>query len=176
LIRLQAFSNRLAEIIGRPSTERPFVSDGDPAAFPVWVVGYNPATTGGDWWQYWSDECGFDKAAWRADYDAERAARGKGPSATRQRIDRISQAVPGVLETNIFGAPSTRMANMPTATTTAFDFLVEALRPRIIVAFGVEAQRHLEGWKGGLLLSARHFSRASYAEVDEIIARINRLE
>lgn len=107
------FEINLAEIIGRPSLQRPFVCDGAPSTCSVWIVGYNAATSGGDWWRFWTSGEGFDLGSWRKDYDAERAARGKGPSATRRRIDRLSAKVPDVLETNIYATPSTEMANMP---------------------------------------------------------------
>ncbi|MBD3677570.1 MAG: hypothetical protein HUJ27_04115 [Rhodobacteraceae bacterium] len=166
------FETGLSEIIGRPSTQRPFVCDGDPFLCGVWVVGYNAATTGGDWWQYWTTKKGFDLVSWRRDYDAERASRGKGPSATRRRIDRISARVPAVLETNIFATPSTEMANMPKSTTEAFDYLMSTLNPRLIIAHGVPAARHLGGWTGGRLISCPHLSRTSYDLVDEIIDKL----
>lgn len=135
-------------------------------------MGYNAATAGGDWWQYWTTENGFDLVAWRRDYDAERASRGKGPSATRRRIDRISARVPAVLETNIFATPSTAMANMPRSTSKAFDFLMSKMNPKVIVAHGVPAKRHLESWSGGRLITCPHLSRASYDVVDAIIEKL----
>lgn len=166
------FETGLAKALGRPSTQRPFVCNGDPFSCDVWIVGYNAATTGGDWWQYWTTESGFDLVAWRRDYDAERASRGKGPSATRRRIDRISALVPAALETNIFATPSTAMANMPRSTTEVFDFLMSELNPKVIVAHGVPAATHLESWNGGRLITCPHLSRASYGVVDEIIEKI----
>lgn len=168
----ESFDDKLASIIGKPSSQRPFVCNGLPESCRVWVVGYNAATTGGDWWHYWAAETGFDYTAWRQDYDAERAARGKGPSATRLRIDRLAAAVPALLETNIYAEPSTSMANMPMGTTKAFDLLLSALQPEIIVAHGVPAASHLADWSQGLLITCRHLSRASYDEVDEVIERI----
>lgn len=165
---MTAFETALAEIVGKPSTQRPFVCTGHPSACPVWVVGYNAATTGGDWWRFWSSDRGFDIASWRKDYDAERAARGKGASATRLRIDRLKASVPNILETNIFATPSTSMANMPASNTEAFDLLLATFRPRVIIAHGVPSAKHLEGWTGGELITCPHLSRAGYAIVDEI--------
>jgi hypothetical protein len=165
---MTAFETALAEIVGKPSTQRPFVCTGHPSACPVWVVGYNAATTGGDWWRFWSSDRGFDIASWRKDYDAERAAHGKGASATRLRIDRLKASVPNLLETNIFATPSTSMANMPASNTEAFDLLLATFRPRVIIAHGVPSAKHLEGWTGGQLIACPHLSRAGYAVVDEI--------
>lgn len=169
---IESFDDKLASIIGKPSSQRPFVCNGQPASCRVWVVGYNAATTGGDWWNYWAAETGFDYTAWRQSYDAERAARGKGPSATRLRIDRLAVAVPALLETNIYAEPSTNMANMPIATTKAFDLLISKFQPEIIVAHGVPAAKYLADWSQGLLITCRHLSRASYDSVDEVVERI----
>lgn len=169
------FEEELSRIIGRPSSQRPFVCNGHPGSCPVWVVGHNAATPGGDWWQHWKTGTGFDKGSWLSSYLEDRVARGKGPSATRRRLDRISAAVPGVLETNIYSAPSSAMSNMPSSTTEAFDFLLKTFAPRVIVAHGVEAQRHLSGWTGGRLFAIRHLSRASYGEVDDIIMKLGAL-
>jgi hypothetical protein len=166
------FEIHLAETIGRPSLQRPFVCDGDPSACSVWIVGYNAATTGGDWWRFWSSDEGFDLGSWRKDYDAERAARGKGPSATRLRIDRLTAKVPGVLETNIYATPSTEMANMPVSTMDAFDLLLATFKPRVIIAHGVPAAKHLKGWTDGKLITCPHLSRAGYAIVDEIVEQL----
>ncbi|WP_339108023.1 hypothetical protein [Thioclava sp. GXIMD4216] len=168
------FEMKLAETIGRPSSQRPFVCDGDPSTCSIWVVGYNAATTGGNWWRFWTSDKGFDLGLWRRDYDAERAARGKGPSATRRRIDRLTSKVSGVLETNIHATPSTEMANMPASTTDAFDLLLTTFEPRVIIAHGVPAAKHLQGWTGGKLITCPHLSRASYAVVDEIVKQLER--
>jgi hypothetical protein len=166
------FSERLEELIGKPSAQRPFVCDGFPEECAVWVVGYNAATSGGDWWQYWSSETGFNLTSWRKDYDSERIARGKGPSATRRRIDRIKRALPNLLETNIFATPSTSMANMPAASTEAFDLLLDSLAPRVVIAHGVPAADHLSGWKDGELIKCPHLSRTGYAKVDSTIDEV----
>lgn len=168
------FETNLAAIIGKPSTQRPFVCTGDPSACSVWIVGYNAATTGGDWWQFWSSDSGFDFDSWRKDYDAERAARGKRVSATRLRIDRFKASVPNTLETNIFATPSTKMANMPVSSTEAFDLLLATFTPRVIIAHGVPSANHLAGWTDGELITCPHLSRAGYAIVDEIVDKLRR--
>ncbi len=170
--RVTDFEKHLAAIIGRPSTQRPFVCHGDPSDCSVWIVGYNAATTSGDWWRFWSSDSGFDLASWRKNYDAERAERGKGTSATRRRLDRFRASVPDVLETNIFATPSTKMANMPNSSTEAFDLLLATFKPRIIIAHGVPSASHLAGWTDGRLITCPHLSRAGYAIVDEIVEEL----
>ncbi|NDW02776.1 hypothetical protein [Salipiger sp. PrR002] len=169
---MASFEEKLATIIGRPSTQRPFVCDGFPSDCSVWVVGHNAATTGGNWWQYWSSDSGFDLASWRNDYDAEREERGKGPSATRRRIDRFRASIPNILETNIYATPSKRMASMPDSDTKAFDLMLATLTPRVIIAHGVPAAEHLAGWTDGKLIACPHLSRAGYAIVDAVIAEL----
>ena len=169
---MRDLETQLADIIGRPSTQRPFVCQGHPSSCDIWIVGYNAATTGGDWWRFWSTDKGFDLVSWRRDYDAERAARGKGPSATRRRIDRIKKQVPHVLETNIFATPSTEMANMPKSRTDTFDFLLATCKPRVIVAHGIPAAKHLASWNAGRLITCPHLSRAGYLVVDNVIEKL----
>lgn len=171
---MTAFETDLAAIIGKPSTQRPFVCTGHPSSCPVWVVGYNAATAGGDWWRFWSPDRGFDFVSWRRDYDAERAARGKGASATRLRIDRLKSSVPNILETNIFATPSTKMSNMPASNTEAFDFLLTTFRPRVIIAHGKPSANHLASWTDGELIACPHLSRAGYAVVDEIVEKLRK--
>ncbi len=171
---MKTFETELAAIIGKPSTQRPFVCNGHPSACSIWVVGYNAATAGGDWWRYWSSNSHFDYASWRKDYDAERAARGKKPSATRLRIDRLKAYVPDLLETNIYSTPSTSMANMPASNTKAFDLLLATYKPRVIIAHGVPSAAHLTSWTGGKLITCPHLSRTGYTTIDEIIDRLQR--
>jgi hypothetical protein len=127
---------------------------------------------GNYWWRLWSSNEGFDLGSWRKDYDAERAARGKGPSATRLRIDRLTAKVPGVLETNIYATPSTEMANMPVSTMDAFDLLLATFKPHVIIAHGVPAAKHLKRWTDGKLITCPHLSWAGYAIVDEIVEQL----
>ncbi|MFU8863875.1 MAG: hypothetical protein ACNA7O_08160 [Rhodobacterales bacterium] len=169
---MTSFETRLARIIGKPSTQRPFVCQGGPSACSVWIVGYNAATSGSDWWRFWSSDSGFDLSSWRKDYDAQRAASGKGSSATRRRIDRFKASVPDLLETNIFATPSTKMANMPKSNTEAFDLLLATFSPRVIVAHGVPSAQYLADWTQGKLVTCPHLSRAGYALVDEIIEQL----
>jgi len=169
------FEKHLAEIIGRPSTQRPFVCSGHPSFCRVWVVGFNAATTGGDWWRFWSADRGFDLASWRKDYDSERASRQKKVSATRLRIDRIRASVPNVLETNIFSAPSTKMSNMPGNSTDAFDLLLATFAPRTIIAHGVPAANHLSAWTGGHLIVCPHLSRIGYTAVHAIVENVHNI-
>ncbi len=72
---LRTFADNLADVIGRPTTLRPFVCEGDPLACKVFLVGFNPATEmEKDFWHYWTDR-GFERQRWVSDYMLERAAR-----------------------------------------------------------------------------------------------------
>jgi hypothetical protein len=166
------FERRLEDILGKETNLRPFVCHGHPAKCPVWVVGHNPATDGDNWWRYWRVDEGFDYASWRESYDAKRKASGKGISATRRRLDRIKARIPDLLETNIYSMPSSRMDNMPASETGVFDLLLDCFKPRVILAHGVKAQRHLASWSEGRLMKCPHLSRVGYAKVDELIEEI----
>jgi len=80
--------------------------------------------------------------------------------------------VPDLLETNIFATPSTRMANMPSSSTEAFDLLLATFSPRVIVAHGVPSAHYLADWTHGKLITCPHLSRAGYAIVDEIVEQL----
>jgi hypothetical protein len=64
------------------------------------------------------------------------------------------------------------MANMPISTTYAFDLLLETFKPRVIVAHGVPAAKHLQDWSGGKLITCPHLSRAGYSVVDKVIEQL----
>ena len=61
---LDEFERQLADLLGRPSRARPFVCEGSPLDCEIFIVGFNPATEMGDFWQFWRTGYGFDKNAW----------------------------------------------------------------------------------------------------------------
>lgn len=182
---LRSFAKQLEEVIGRPSSSRPFVCSGSPLACPVFLVGYNPATSSGaDFWSFWSDD-GFDHDAWFASYLEHRAAAPLAPgkkfrprvSPSRRVIQQMRNAttVP-VLETNVFSTPSPSVRSLDHRDDTAFRFLLAAIKPRLLVVHGVAAQREMTRIQPSTkTLNVRHFSRGwSKADIDVLAQRIER--
>jgi hypothetical protein len=169
---LDRFERGLAGIIGRPTDLRPFVCEGSPLDCPVFIVGYNPATTlDGDWWRFWMPGHGYRKTMW---WDAYRAHRTQ-PSKTRSRIEAIVASLPGVrvLEANIDARPSARKSAYPRPVTAPFDYLLGQCRPRVIIAHGVDAVAHLQDWgRDGRLIACPHFIYVGQAQTQRILAEV----
>ena len=76
---LKDFASGLREILNRMNTPglRPFVCDGSPLSCNVFLVGSNPATPMyRSFWEFWSDDFGFDKASFMQAYREARIERG----------------------------------------------------------------------------------------------------
>lgn len=170
---LAEFQQQIEAIIGRPSDQRPFVCDGSPLDCRVFIVGLNPASASErDFWEFWNFETGFDKRAWFESYLAERAQRPLKPgksrrnpiSNTRRVLEWvISSAVDThILETNIYAA-ATEDANDLTCNmrcSRPFDFLIETLKPQLVVTHGKDAADHMRIAHAGVrTIAVKHFSR-----------------
>ena len=134
-----------------------------------------------DWWSYWSDETGFNLSKFEHDYEARRRAQGRAAvSPTRLRLKRLRSRGLQCLETNVFaherlggygeGKVSTALLTL---------FLSELPLLKAIIVHGRVADRelgriaipaHLQRW------TTRHFRLLSYAEIDDIAAKIAKLE
>lgn len=170
---LQEFTTALQALIGVPSVLRPFVCEGSPLECDAFIVGFNPATEMDvDFWSYWSEHTGFSKSRWFEDYKLERRNRPLKPgktrrsevSNTRRVIDWLSASALPVkcLETNIYSAPSAESSDLGAKdrVSDAFDFLLETVSPRVIVAHGKDAAEHLAGRANTVrILNVSHFSR-----------------
>lgn len=159
------FKKGLVSLIGKPTDLRPFVCDGSPLNCKVFIVGFNPATdTSADFWDFWNSDDGFDKSAWRAAYWRERQNLPNTTSRSRSVIDLIvEEANPvKILETNIYAKATKRAVDLPSKQrlTAPFDFLIESIQPRVIVAHGKKAQEYLEGkYPKANVIAVKHFSR-----------------
>lgn len=167
---LDRFAQGLADLVGRPTDLRPFVSDGSPLTCPVFIVGYNPATSlDGDWWRFWTPGQGFNKDQWLCDYLAHRGKLSK----TRNRIQAIAARLPGVrvLEANIDARPSARKSAYPKPVTAPFDYLLGWCMPTVIIAHGVDAVAHLrDRGHPGTLIACPHFIYVGQAQTERIVA------
>lgn len=170
---LAEFQQRLETIIGRPTDQRPFVCDGSPLDCRVFIVGLNPASASErDFWEFWDCEAGFNKRAWFESYLAERAKRPLQPGKTRRNpisnTRRVLEWVISsagdtrILETNIYASATEDAKDLAGSMrhSRAFDFLVEALKPRLVVAHGNDAVDHMRTkYPGVQTIAVKHFSR-----------------
>jgi len=168
---IDQFEAGLAEVIGKPSALRPFVCEGSPLDCQVFVVGYNPATAlDGDWWRFWTPGYGYRKRNWKDEYLRQRDGK---ISKTRKRIEAIvsEMGTIRVLEANIDARPSKRKSEYPKPITDAFDYLLSACAPKVIIAHGTDAVAHLQGWsENGKLIRCKHFIYVGSARTAEIVA------
>jgi hypothetical protein len=170
---LGAFERELQALIGRPTDLRPFVCDGSPLECSTFIVGLNPATTlTKDFWHFWRTGTGFDKAAWFEEYKRERQvlplktgkSRRNAISNTRRVIEWVIEEAGPVhcLETNIYSLPTAKAVDLSEKqrVTAPLDFLLEKIRPRVIVTHGADAVGHFSGKNlRAHIIRVPHFSR-----------------
>lgn len=158
---LQPFSNLLKTHLSNLQNPRPFVCDGNPLLCQVFIVGINAATEmNDDFWQFWSNENGFNKDLWIDAYIRERMLKPLAPnktrrnklSNTRQRIEWITEALQPikVLETNLFvkATPTAPELKVEDRHTRTFEFLVSTIKPKVIYAHGKEVAEQLQSIYG----------------------------
>ncbi|MGX9350086.1 hypothetical protein ACS3QZ_02685 [Shimia sp. W99] len=153
------------ELLPRPCYQRPFVCDGFPQDQDVIVIGENPATVmDADWWGYWDETSGFDRARFMADY-----ARKRSISGTRARLERM-RTVHGlkVLEANVASNEKIDGAGSGAIDNSALLRVLLDSRPTII--HGRKAATALDrlGLRPDHAIEVGHFSRMSYRTLDEL--------
>ncbi|MFM9433531.1 hypothetical protein ACFDR9_000572 [Janthinobacterium sp. CG_23.3] len=170
---ISKFEYELAALIGAPTDLRPFVCDGSPLTCDVFIVGFNPATTmSADFWQFWRPGVGFDKVAWFEAYKKDRQLKPLKPGKTRRNAVSPSRRVIEMilkgaspcrcLETNIYSASTEQATDLATQQriTAPFAFLLAKIKPRVIVAHGIEAVEHIRKMNvGAKVFQVSHFSR-----------------
>lgn len=171
--QLRDFERNLESLIGRPTNLRPFVCNGSPFDCEMFVVGLNPASSmKASFWDFWHPDAGFDKPAWFEAYKAERMSRPLKPGRTRRNpisnsrrvIEWINTSLGSVqaLETNIYSVATEEFRDLdPQRRLTApFDFLLDTIKPAVIVVHGTDAVSHIS--QKGLsvpIIEVSHFSR-----------------
>lgn len=153
---LEKFEKGLLSLISKPTYLRPFVSDGSPLDCEVFIVGLNPASPmKADFWSFWQSEVGFDKARWFEAYLADRAARPLKPGRKRRNAVSNSRRViewliPALspakcLETNIYSAATEELRDLEQERriTAPFDFLIDTIKPAVVIVHGKGAITHL---------------------------------
>lgn len=140
---LQTLDDKLREFTRHEADARPFLCEGSPFNCDVFLVGINPATST-SFWDYWSTQEGCDKSGWINKYLENHNGK---LNPTRKRIELFfKHATPlRVLETNIFPFPSGRENDLdPIYRDTAlFDYLVDTIQPKLILAHGASVIKHL---------------------------------
>jgi hypothetical protein len=170
---LDSFERELSALIGRPTDLRPFVCEGSPLDCTVFLVGLNPATSmDADFWEFWKSGQGYDKKRWYARYLAERAAKPPKPgrkfrravSPTRLNMEAFVEGAGDVrvLETNIYAKASDdlRSLEQKDRETAPFRFLIESIRPKIIVVHGKPAVEEIAKFvvPSRVITAAHHLS------------------
>jgi hypothetical protein len=173
LSELEEFEEALSLLIGCPTDLRPFVCEGSPLECEAFIVGLNPASPmKTDFWQFWRSGVGFDKARWFEAYKIERACRPLKPgrqrrypvSNSRRVIEWLIPALNSVkcLETNIYSAPTEELHDLDheRRITAPFDFLLDKIKPGVVVVHGKDAIAHLRQKALPIkVIEVAHFSR-----------------
>lgn len=147
---LIAFRRDLQAILTDPF-ERPFVCDGNPFSASTFIIGCNPATTmKSNFWEFWSDEGGMDRAKFLKDYQAQKKILG-----VRARIERIVGKLPqsSCLETNIFAYPTRKASQLSNEQRNNYTLklLIERIRPSTLFIHSSEPIRYFSQ------LTGKHF-------------------
>jgi hypothetical protein len=120
---------------------RPFISDGSPFNCDVAIVGINPGSAT-SFWEFWSDDVGFKRAAWVQAYYARPGA---SRNATRNRIERLVPALLPfrVVELNAYPYVTRTEAQIAAEMKDprVLDLMLKVARPRAIFIFGKEPAR-----------------------------------
>jgi hypothetical protein len=152
---------------------RPFVCTGDPSGISAFIVGHNPRNRKAEFWKYWSNETGFDKRQFEADY---RALKG-GFRGARLRLKRISDALERdsirVLETNLYWEPSDWSHELNEKKIEPFVELLALIKPRVVIAHGRAACDEIENalrraGASPVIDKREHFMRMSYDQADAV--------
>lgn len=195
------FRRKLSAIL--PENCRPFVCQGSPYDYKIFVVGLNPATVmENGFWRYWSDCTGFDKISWFEAYRNERKSRPPRPGkkrrlsvgTTRRNSNKLADLVGvyGILETNIYSVPTEHYTDLRVEekVTEVFHFLLTEIKPTLIITHGKDSADYfsrgvqsfgdfaietvtIQG-NGHEIISVPHLSRGwSFQKLEELADFIN---
>jgi len=154
---LSTFYENLKSRMAAIENPRPFICDGNPLMCGVFIVGFNAATEmQAKFDEFWSNVDGFNKSEWLKCYISERQAKPLRPgktrrnrvSATRQRIEWLTEYLHpfSCLETNLFSKATVDAKSLDKSdqTTEVFDFLLDTVKPKLIITHGIDARRYFE--------------------------------
>jgi len=140
---MKNFEHEIKKFLGDNKNSRPFLCEGNPYDCDIFLVGINPATST-DFWRHWTTNKGCDKQGWLEEYKANHNGKyGK----TRDYIEIFFNASKPlkVLETNIYPFSSDREADLAPEyrKTELFEFLVNTIKPKLILGHGASVRREL---------------------------------
>jgi hypothetical protein len=171
-----SFASRLRDLVGAAEGMRPLLCDGNPLTCTVALVGANPGATV-PFWPFWHDEHGMDRRGW---IDAYRQLHGTF-RRSRAAIERlVPQIAARVIELNAHAVRSDRLAGLSHSnrTTDVLAFVLEAVRPIVIVCAGRTATRVVRqvtiGWQPKIV-EATHFIYWGEESERRLIIEINDL-
>ena len=188
---LPDLAKKLRAVLHPKMASRPFIADGSPFSCDVAIVGINPGTTT-PFWDFWSDDDGFNRAQW---IDAYYSKPGAKRNPTRNRIERLVLALRPlrVVELNAYpyGTRSEAEISPEMRDSRVLHLMLQVARPRAIFIFGKEparavapvfglappapgtVSRCVRGVESVLVFTESHLSRGwSYAAVDEFAERV----
>ena len=156
-MNLLEFENSLRKKLKKYDKPRPLICDGNPLNCEIFIVGINAATEmQADFWSFWNNKSGFNKAEWLETYILERKTKPLKPnktrrnklSNTRQRIEWIIESIKPVktLETNLFvkATPTADELNNEDRESSVFEYLLRTIKPKIIFIHGNEVIEYFE--------------------------------
>ena len=140
---LEEIDRRIRQLTGESPISRPFLCNGSPLGCQIAQVGINPGTDT-PFWPYWNTVTGFNKKDWLSHYLNQRGKLG----STRDRIELLCDALAPLrcLELNLYHHYSKSEAKLEQEhrNTKLFDFMLQSVRPRLLVVHGNSPIRHLE--------------------------------
>ncbi|TLX64030.1 hypothetical protein DN820_08445 [Stutzerimonas nosocomialis] len=168
-MNLEKFEAELKDLVGKPFHDRPFVCDGSPLDCQVFIVGINAASKmKEDFWDFWRPGYGFDKQAWYRAYLNSRTKTSRTRTAMQIVMDEAISMNGNArfIETNIYSIPTARerMLKREQMSTQVFDFLLETIKPKILLVHGAKPNRYLQknGYGNSRVIETPHFVRISH--------------
>lgn len=190
MISDEEIDREIRRLTGEEPLSRPFLCHGSPIGCEAAEVGINPGTDT-PFWSHWSIKTGCNKEGWLADYRERNDGRLK---PTRDRIEFLCQALEPLrcLELNLYHHYSQNEVSLAREhrDTGLFDFMLKAVRPRVLLVHGRKPVGHLErildisivkdrftsalyrGLSIEVFAAERHFSRVSREYVRSVGAQI----
>jgi hypothetical protein len=160
---IKEIDREIRRLTGEGDLSRPFLCHGSPIGCDVAEVGINPGTDT-PFWPYWNSKTGCDKDSWLADY----LCRNGRLKPTRDRIEVLCQALAPLrcLELNLYHHHARSEADLAKEhqDTALFDFMLKAVRPRVLLVHGNTPIKHLERLLS-VTLEKDQFTLASYLAV-----------
>ena len=141
---LQHIDAAIRKLSGEHPESRPFLCEGSPLDCVVAQVGINP---GSDTpiRPHWSVETGCDKQGWLRDYRFRKAGK---RTPTRDRIELLNEVLRPykILELNLYHQFSASEASLAAdhKSTALFEYMLDAVRPRLLFVHGRAPREHLE--------------------------------